>query len=88
MTCKVEFTVCRYVRIHAALLGHSQLLTWAKDKRPANPEGKTRSLHAKFAIADHQKIFVSSANLTQYAMTLNIEMRILIHSSNIAHEAH
>lgn len=73
--------------IHSKLLGQAKLLNWAKDKRPVDSEGKTGSLHAKFAIADHQKIFVSSANLTHYAMTLNIEMGVLIHGSSSAREA-
>jgi phosphatidylserine/phosphatidylglycerophosphate/cardiolipin synthase-like enzyme len=73
--------------IHSKLLGQAKLLNWAKAKRPLDSEGKTGSLHAKFAIADHQKIFVSTANLTHYAMTLNIEMGVLIHGANFAHEA-
>ena len=44
------------------------------------------SLHAKFAISDNRKIFISSANLTNYAMTLNMEMGVLIHSSDFALE--
>jgi phosphatidylserine/phosphatidylglycerophosphate/cardiolipin synthase-like enzyme len=69
------------------LLQHSRFLIWDKEKRPTNLEGKTGSLHAKFAIADNQNLLVSSANLTNYAMTLNMEMGVLIHSSSFVLEA-
>jgi phosphatidylserine/phosphatidylglycerophosphate/cardiolipin synthase-like enzyme len=69
------------------LLEHAKLLVWAKDKRPTNLEGKTGSLHAKFAISDNWNLLVSSANLTNYAMTLNMEMGVLIHSENFVSDA-
>ena len=72
--------------IDSALLKRSKLLIWPKSKRPVNIDGKMGSLHAKFAIADNREIFISSANLTSYAMTLNMEMGILIHSANFALE--
>jgi phosphatidylserine/phosphatidylglycerophosphate/cardiolipin synthase-like enzyme len=72
--------------IDSALLKRSKLLIWPKSKRPVNTDGKMGSLHAKFAIADRQNIFISSANLTNYAMTLNMEMGILIHSAGFALE--
>ena len=72
--------------IDPALLKRSKLLIWPKSKRPVNTDGKMGSLHAKFAISDNRKIFISSANLTNYAMTLNMEMGVLIHSSDFALE--
>ena len=72
--------------IDPALLKKSKLLIWPKSKRPVNTDGKMGSLHAKFAIADDREIFVSSANLTSYAMTLNMEMGVLIHSASFALE--
>jgi phosphatidylserine/phosphatidylglycerophosphate/cardiolipin synthase-like enzyme len=51
---------------------------WPLDKRPISIDGKHGSLHAKIAVADGQTMFISSANLTEYAMTLNMEMGILI----------
>jgi phosphatidylserine/phosphatidylglycerophosphate/cardiolipin synthase-like enzyme len=75
-----------FAALEPALLKKSCVLMWDKNKRPTSPDGKTGSLHAKFAIADAQKIFISSANLTSYAMTLNIEMGVLIHSSDFALE--
>lgn len=72
--------------INPDFLKNAKVLIWSKAKRPINPEGKMGSLHAKLAIADTQKIFLSSANLTNYAMTLNIEMGVLINSHNFAIE--
>ena len=72
--------------IDPALLKRSKLLIWPKSKRPVNTDGKMGSLHAKFAIADDREVFISSANLTSYAMTLNMEMGVLIHSASFALE--
>jgi phosphatidylserine/phosphatidylglycerophosphate/cardiolipin synthase-like enzyme len=47
-------------------------------------EGRFGSLHAKCAIADSEHIFISSANLTEYAFTLNMEIGILVHSQKLA----
>lgn len=41
-------------------------------------EGKLGVLHAKATIADGQVLFISSANLTEYGMSLNIELGILL----------
>jgi len=40
--------------------------------------GKFASLHAKFAVADGRQAFVSSANLTGYAMDHNLEVGYLV----------
>ena len=51
---------------------------WPREKRPLTEDGRFGSLHAKIALADRQTLLISSANLTDYAMTLNMEMEILI----------
>jgi phosphatidylserine/phosphatidylglycerophosphate/cardiolipin synthase-like enzyme len=56
------------------------------DKRPTNPEGKRGSLHIKAAIADRKKLFISSANLTEYALTLNMEMGLLVYNQELANQ--
>ena len=40
--------------------------------------GKHGSLHAKCAVADRRRLFLSSANLTAYALTLNMELGLLV----------
>ena len=54
------------------------LYTWPFDKRPLTPDGKYGSLHAKIALADGERLLISSANLTDYALTLNMEMGVMI----------
>jgi phosphatidylserine/phosphatidylglycerophosphate/cardiolipin synthase-like enzyme len=61
-----------------------ELFIWPLDKRPTNPEGKHGSLHIKAAIADRKKLFISSANLTEYALTLNMEMGLLVYNQELA----
>lgn len=51
---------------------------WPKDKRPQDEQGKYGSLHVKCAVADEALLFISSANLTEYALTLNMELGVLI----------
>lgn len=51
---------------------------WPRDRRRQNDAGKVGSLHVKAAVADSRCLFVSSANLTQYAFNLNMEMGVLM----------
>src|SRR5581483_4713163 len=48
---------------------HATLYTWPSDQRPEVGGGKRASLHAKCAVADGERLLVSSANLTEYAFT-------------------
>lgn len=57
--------------------------TWPIENRPLNAEGKYGSLHVKVAVADYKKAFISSANLTDYAMDLNMELGVLIEDEEI-----
>ena len=59
---------------------------WPVEKRPHAPDGKYGSMHAKIAVADGWRVFISSANLTDYAMDLNMEMGVLIEDRKIAHQ--
>jgi phosphatidylserine/phosphatidylglycerophosphate/cardiolipin synthase-like enzyme len=60
------------------------IYVWPSDKRPTDDNGKAGVLHAKCAVADSQLLFVSSANLTDNAMTLNIELGVLMHTATYA----
>jgi len=51
---------------------------WPLDKRPKDASGRHGALHAKCAVADGKLLFVSSANLTEYALTLNMELGVLV----------
>lgn len=57
---------------------HASIYIWPSDKRPMDGAGHRGVLHAKCAVADDQLLFVSSANLTEHALNLNIELGTLI----------
>jgi phosphatidylserine/phosphatidylglycerophosphate/cardiolipin synthase-like enzyme len=59
---------------------------WPIEQRPKDRDGKHGSLHAKCAVADRKWVFISSANLTHYALMLNLEMGTLIHNRMLADE--
>lgn len=62
----------------------ANIYVWPLEKRQVSPEGQHGSLHAKAAVADAATLFVSSANLTDYAMSLNIELGVVIHNAAAA----
>jgi len=79
----------------AAALGsevaaHATLYTWPHDLRPETGTGKRGSLHAKCAVADGDRLLISSANLTEYAFTKNMELGLLVEGGDIPRrvEAH
>jgi phosphatidylserine/phosphatidylglycerophosphate/cardiolipin synthase-like enzyme len=51
---------------------------WPLEKRSTDASGRAGLLHVKCAVADGRSLFLSSANLTEYAFTLNIELGVLI----------
>lgn len=51
---------------------------WPRDKRPTSAAGRYGALHVKCAVADERELFLSSANLTEHALTLNMEMGLLV----------
>lgn len=75
-----------YSAIHAlgaSLREKSRVFIWPYAKRPPAPDGKVGSLHAKCAVADGIRLYLSSANLTDYAMNLNMEMGVLLQSEDL-----
>ncbi len=54
-----------------------RLYEWPLTVRERIGNGKVGALHAKVAVADGSRLFVSSANLTGYAMHHNMEMGVL-----------
>lgn len=61
-----------------AALQDIQVYSWLVDQRLRSPQGKHGVLHAKATIADSSILFISSANITEHAMSLNIELGTLI----------
>ena len=63
---------------------NAQIFIWPRHLRPTDESGRYGSLHIKCAIADGKHLFITSANLTEYALTLNMEMGLLVHSKQLA----
>jgi len=61
-----------------AVAQRARLYVWPKEKRSLTEDGKYGSLHAKMALADGRLLLISSANLTGYALSLNMEMGLLV----------
>lgn len=51
---------------------------WPEEQRRGDAEGKVGILHVKCAVADGRWLFLSSANLTEYAFTINMELGLLV----------
>jgi phosphatidylserine/phosphatidylglycerophosphate/cardiolipin synthase-like enzyme len=51
---------------------------WPREKRKPAEDGRLGILHVKCAVADGRLLFLSSANLTEYAFSLNMELGLLI----------
>jgi phosphatidylserine/phosphatidylglycerophosphate/cardiolipin synthase-like enzyme len=56
----------------------SSVYYWPKEKRGRDDGGKLGILHVKCAVADGRWLFLSSANLTEYAFTINMELGVLV----------
>jgi phosphatidylserine/phosphatidylglycerophosphate/cardiolipin synthase-like enzyme len=64
-----------------------QVYAWPLYRRPRNERGEHGSLHAKFVVVDGERLFLSSANLTEFAMTLNAELGVLISGGDTPRQA-
>jgi len=56
---------------------------WPMAKRPKDSLGRYGSLHAKCAVVDSTLLFLSSANLTEFAFNLNMELGVLIKGGSL-----
>jgi phosphatidylserine/phosphatidylglycerophosphate/cardiolipin synthase-like enzyme len=56
----------------------STVYLWPRDQRMQADDGRLGILHVKCALADGRMMFLSSANLTEYAFSLNMELGVLI----------
>jgi phosphatidylserine/phosphatidylglycerophosphate/cardiolipin synthase-like enzyme len=69
------------------LANRATVYVWPRARRPTDAAGNRGSLHAKCAIADGRTLFLSSANLTEYAFSLNMELGILVHGGHAPRRA-
>jgi phosphatidylserine/phosphatidylglycerophosphate/cardiolipin synthase-like enzyme len=56
----------------------SRVYFWPKEHRRMTEANKPGLLHVKCAVADGEWLFLSSANLTQQAFTVNMELGVLV----------
>jgi phosphatidylserine/phosphatidylglycerophosphate/cardiolipin synthase-like enzyme len=56
----------------------STVFYWPEKHRAQDHSGKHGILHVKCAVADGRWLFLSSANLTEYAFTVNMELGLLV----------
>lgn len=60
---------------------------WPQEKRARDDNGKIGILHVKCAIADGYRLFLSSANFTDYAFTINMELGFLVRGGKLPGQA-
>lgn len=60
-----------------------RIYEWPVDVREATENGKVGYLHVKCAVADSSVAFVSSANLTVYAMEMNMELGVVVRGGEV-----
>ncbi len=61
----------------------STVYFWPKENRPLGDNNKVGILHVKCAVADGEWLFLSSANLTQQAFTINMELGMLVRGGSM-----
>jgi phosphatidylserine/phosphatidylglycerophosphate/cardiolipin synthase-like enzyme len=59
---------------------------WPLEQRARDESGKAGILHVKCAVADGRWLYLSSANLTEYAFTLNMELGLLLKARDLAEQ--
>lgn len=60
------------------------VFVWSDDRRQSFSNGRQGVLHAKATVADGATLLISSANITEHAMSLNIELGVLIRDRDYA----
>lgn len=73
---KLTFDALKGIGVRVAEV--TTVYEWPLERRPRNAQGKIGALHVKCCLADDSVLFVSSANLTEYALALNMELGVLI----------
>lgn len=65
----------------------AKVYIWPIDKRTHDAKGNHGSLHVKCAIADGKALLSSSANLTEFAFHMNMEMGLFIRGGKLPQQA-
>ena len=64
----------------------ASIYVWPVEKRLRDELDRYGSIHAKCAVADGARALIGSANLTGFALALNMEMGALIHGSQLSQQ--
>ncbi|MCL4850132.1 MAG: DISARM system phospholipase D-like protein DrmC [Bryobacteraceae bacterium] len=72
------------VAIGRELLSRAEVLFWPREQRLSDAEERRGCLHVKCVAADAERLFISSANLTEQALRLNMELGVLITGGGLA----
>lgn len=64
----------------------STVYCWPRENRKVDALGKLGILHVKCVVGDGHWLFLTSANLTKYAFTLNMELGVLINGGRSPHQ--
>jgi phosphatidylserine/phosphatidylglycerophosphate/cardiolipin synthase-like enzyme len=59
------------------------IFVWPAGQRLTDGNGKPGVMHVKAAVADGHLLFLSSANLTEHAFTVNMELGVLVRSGDL-----
>jgi len=59
-----------------------KVYVWPLEQRQRNDRGQYGTLHAKCVLVDSDRLFVSSANMTSFALALNIELGVLLNGGD------
>lgn len=78
-----KVTVSAITGLGEELAGVASVYVWPLEHRGTDGSGKHGSLHVKCAVADANTALISSANLTEYAMNLNMELGLLVKGGDV-----
>jgi phosphatidylserine/phosphatidylglycerophosphate/cardiolipin synthase-like enzyme len=65
----------------------AEVYYWPAEQRPRNEAEGQGVLHVKAAVADGRFLLLTSANLTEHAFTLNMEMGLLVSGGSLPAQA-
>ena len=78
-----KVTVSAITGLGEELASAASVYVWPLEHRGTDGSGKHGSLHVKCAVADANTALISSANLTEYAMNLNMELGLLVKGGDV-----
>lgn len=73
-----KVTVSAITALGEELASAASVYVWPLENRGTDSNGNHGCLHVKCAVADAKTALISSANLTEYAMNLNMELGLLV----------